>query len=49
LPCRSTRGNAFFVELADPEPPLGAPDADIASGAEKEADREEGRYGKMRM
>lgn len=39
------------MELPDPEPPLGAPDpdADIPSGAEKEADGEEGWYAKMRM
>lgn len=51
MPCRSTWGNAFFMELPDPKPTLGAPDpdADIASGAEKVEDGEERRYGKMRM
>lgn len=34
LPCKSTRGNDFFAELADSEAPLAAPDpdADIAAG-----------------
>lgn len=48
MPCRSTRGNAFFVELADPEAPLGAPDPEADIARERGRDRHKEDEGEMR-